>query len=264
MTLTIVDNRIMFLILVFKWFTPMHYRILFGVCFDSCIVHCHVVIPHCTIEFTIVLSIVLISRLPLHLLLLLFYQMYTMLTFFLHLFLPLFYPFYNRLIYLNNCFNHCLIVCKHSSNFFNLVNTFLIQNIMTANTLSSTCFDKIFKDLDQKKIWTSDLLFNLNDKLETDPEFVNLSDILKSRNNFAFPSHFNGAENKSKLIIALRLSAMKCGFWLVLGTSKSQKELNKHHLAYLTLSCQQSVTFHRSRSITNKRNCQTSLLNSFF
>ena len=92
---------------------------------------------------------------------------------------------------------------------------------MTANTLSSTCFDKIFKDLDQKKIWTSDLLFNLNDKLETDPEFVNLSEILKSRNNFAFPSHFNGVENKSKLIIALRLSAMKCGFCLVLRVSFS-------------------------------------------
>ena len=128
---------------------------------------------------------------------------------------------------------------------------------MTANTSSSTCYDKIFNNLDQKKIWTSDLLFNLNDKLETDPEFVNLSEILKSRNNFAFPSHFNGVENKSKLIIALRLSAMKCGFWLVLRTSKSQKQLNKHHLAYLTLSCQHGVTFHRSRSVTNKRNCQT-------
>ena len=73
---------------------------------------------------------------------------------------------------------------------------FYFKDIMITNTSANTYYGQILKDLENKKTWHSDLQFNLNDSLNTDQEFVNISNIIKSRNNFSFPSHFNSTENK--------------------------------------------------------------------
>ena len=85
--------------------------------------------------------------------------------------------------------------------------------------------------------------FNTTEEIDQDTPYVNLSNSLKSNENYPFPSHFNGVENKSKLMMALRLSAMKAGFCLCLRTSKCESQLNKHHLAYLTIQCQHGIKF---------------------
>ena len=54
--------------------------------------------------------------------------------------------------------------------------------------------------------------FNTSETLNDTPNYVNLSNILNSREKYPFPSYFNGIENKSKLVMALRICAMKAGF----------------------------------------------------
>ena len=51
--------------------------------------------------------------------------------------------------------------------------------------------------------------------------------------------------------MTLRISAIKVGFGLVLRSSKSGHQLDKHHLTYLNLQCQHGIRFHK-RQITTK------------
>jgi hypothetical protein len=99
--------------------------------------------------------------------------------------------------------------------------------------------------------------FNIKEDVNTNGDYINLSEVLKSTDDYAFPSHFNGIDNKSRLIIAIRLSAMKSGFMIIQRTCKSEKHLNKHHLAYLTLQCQHGIRYRRTRPSSNLRNCKT-------
>ena len=108
---------------------------------------------------------------------------------------------------------------------------------MNTNTPTSSYFHDIFKNIEDKKTWQSDIQFNINQDINTDADYINLSEVLQSTNNYAFPSHFNGIDNKSRLIVAIRLSAMKSGFMVIQRTCKSEKQLNKHHLAYFALQC---------------------------
>ena len=56
--------------------------------------------------------------------------------------------------------------------------------------------------------------------------------------------------------MTLRTCEMKAGVWLVLWTSKCESQLNKHHLAYLTMQCQHGIKFiHNPNS--NARKCKT-------
>ena len=66
--------------------------------------------------------------------------------------------------------------------------------------------------------------FNTTEEIDQFPNYVKLIDVLKSNENYLFPSHLNGIENKSKLIMALRICAMKAGFWLALRTSKCESQ----------------------------------------
>ena len=125
---------------------------------------------------------------------------------------------------------------------------------MNTNTSTSSYFRDIFKNIEDEKKWQSDIQFNINQVVNTDADHINLSEVLKSTNNYAFPSHFNGIDNKSRLIVAIRLSAMKSGFMVIQRKCKSEKQLNKHHLAYLTLQCQHGISFQRTRPSSSIRN----------
>ena len=105
----------------------------------------------------------------------------------------------------------------------------------------------------QKETWNSAILFNIHHSLDKEPSFVNLSDYLVSSDNYAFPSHFDGIENKDKLLIALRIRALKSGFALVVRSSKSNAHLDKHHSAYIALSCQHGVVFRSKKTILKRR-----------
>ena len=83
---------------------------------------------------------------------------------------------------------------------------------MTNNDSISTYFDEVFQHIEDKKSWDSIMEFNTSEEIDQFPNYVNLSDVLKSNENYPFPSHLNGIENKSKLIMALRICATKAGF----------------------------------------------------
>ena len=127
---------------------------------------------------------------------------------------------------------------------------------MSNNHSIRTYFNEVFQHIQDKKSWNSTMEFNTTEQIDQEPVYVNLSNFLQSNDNYPFPSHFNGIQNKSKLIMALRLSAMKAGFWLCLRTSKCESQLNKHQMAYLTLQCQHGIKF-RHRPNSSTRNCKT-------
>ena len=80
---------------------------------------------------------------------------------------------------------------------------------MNTNPPTSSYFHDIFKNTEDEKPWQSNTQFNVNQDIHMNPDYINLSEVLKSTNNYAFSSHFNGVHNKTRFIIAIRLSAMK-------------------------------------------------------
>ena len=127
---------------------------------------------------------------------------------------------------------------------------------MSQTNAITSIFQEMFDTLKAKQRWQCQLMFNTTQSVDDEPHYVNLSEVLKSNNNFPFPDHFDGIENKTKLITALRISSMKSGFWIVVRSSKSGNHLNKHHSAYLNIKCQHSIIY-RKRSSNNIRKCKT-------
>ena len=61
---------------------------------------------------------------------------------------------------------------------------------------------------------------------------------------YALPSHYNGLDSKKRLVMDLKMSAIKSGFALVQRTSKSQKQLkNDNKLCYISLRCQHGIKY---------------------
>ena len=87
------------------------------------------------------------------------------------------------------------------------------------------------------KGWHCLMEFNLSPSADDEPNCIDLCCILKREKPFQLPKHFYGIQSKQKLIIALKISAMKSGFALVHRSSKSKKQLDKNGImsAYLTL-----------------------------
>ena len=73
-------------------------------------------------------------------------------------------------------------------------------------------FDQLIVSIKEKESCAYSIVFNINESIEEPPYYVSLSEVLKSEDNYAFPLHLNGFENKEKLLIALRVSAIKAGF----------------------------------------------------
>ena len=63
-------------------------------------------------------------------------------------------------------------------------------------------------------------MFNVKESIDDEPSFVDLSQVLKSSENYSFPSHLNGIAKENELLIALRISATRARFWLIVCSSK--------------------------------------------
>ena len=120
----------------------------------------------------------------------------------------------------------------------------------------SSIYQELFNTMKAKQRWQCHLMFNTTESVDDEPHYVNLSEVLKSTENYPFPDHFDGIDNKTKLITALRISSIKAGFCIVVRSSKSGNHLNKHHSAYLNIQCQHSILY-RKRSCGNVRKCKT-------
>ena len=108
-------------------------------------------------------------------------------------------------------------------------------------------YDDLFSSLKSKQKWKCSLMFNARSLLECDPDYVNLGDVLRSKQNNTFPSDFNEIEKQAELLIALHISAIKAGFGLVVRSSKPSGQLDKHHSAYIHIQCQHGVRFRQKR-----------------
>ena len=58
-------------------------------------------------------------------------------------------------------------------------------------------------------------MFNVKEFIYDEPSFVDLSQVLETNENYAFLAHFNGIAKQNELLIVLRISAIRSGFWLV-------------------------------------------------
>ena len=128
---------------------------------------------------------------------------------------------------------------------------------MCTYVIPSDNIKELIESVKLKENWNCSILFNIHHSLNEDSEYVDLSEILKSEMNYKFPSHFDGIDQKDKLLIALRTSALKSGFSLFVRSSKSLGQLDKHHSAYISLCCQHGTLFRRKSSTLSKRKCQT-------
>ena len=107
-------------------------------------------------------------------------------------------------------------------------------------------YNQLHELVSDMKGWNYPMEFNLSPSADEEPKYIDLCTILKGERPFQLPMHFNGIESKKKLIMELKLSAMKCGFALVHRSSKSIKQLDKYNKAmsaYLTLQCQHGLTY---------------------
>ena len=95
------------------------------------------------------------------------------------------------------------------------------------------------------KGWKADMLFDIPSASEDEPDTINICKIMDSDKPYTFPSLYNGIDNKTKLLMDLKICAMKTGFALVHRSTVGNKQLeklNKH--AYITLQCQHGIKFH--------------------
>ena len=70
---------------------------------------------------------------------------------------------------------------------------------------------------------------------------------MHSTEPYYFPSHFNGLDNKKKLIFALQVMCIKSGFYLIQRSTKSTKQLQSDLNAYITLGCQHNLMYCTSK-----------------
>ena len=128
---------------------------------------------------------------------------------------------------------------------------------MCTYVIPSDNIKELIESMKLKENWNCSILLIIHHSLREDPEFVNLSDILQSEMNYKFPSRFDGIEQKDKLLIALRISALKSRFSLFIRSSKSLDQLDKHHSAYISLCCQHGALVRPKSSTLSKRKCRT-------
>ena len=114
---------------------------------------------------------------------------------------------------------------------------------MCSHVTPSDNIKELIESMKQKENWNCSILCNIHHSLNKEPTYLNLSNYLQSEENYIFPSHFDGIEQKDKLLTALRISALKSGLSLIVRSSKSHVNLDKHHFAYISLCCQHVYYF---------------------
>ena len=99
--------------------------------------------------------------------------------------------------------------------------------------------------IEKQKEWSAPFLFNTNDSTKDNnedeqPVFVDICSVLKRGVSYTFPNHYSGLDSKDRLIIELRVAAIKAGFNLTKRSSKSKKQLekSKNYGSVITLTCQ--------------------------
>ena len=99
--------------------------------------------------------------------------------------------------------------------------------------------------IEKQKEWSAPFLFNTNDSTKDNnedeqPVFVDICSVLKRGVPYTFPNHYSGLDSKDRLIIELRVAAIKAGFNLTKRSSKSKKQLekSKNYGSVITLTCQ--------------------------
>ena len=105
--------------------------------------------------------------------------------------------------------------------------------------------NKMEELIEKQKKWSAPFLFNTNDSTKDNneneqPVWVDICSVLKRGVPYTFPSHYLGLDSKERLIIELRVAAIKAGFNLTKRSSKSKKELekSKQYGSVITLTCQ--------------------------
>ena len=94
------------------------------------------------------------------------------------------------------------------------------------------------------KGWCCQLCFNIGDKNQSlVNNEIDLCKVLSGDQPYKLPDRFIGIESKSNILTEIKISAMKSGFILVHWSPKSQKQLDKKHLAYLSLQCQHGLKY---------------------
>ena len=109
--------------------------------------------------------------------------------------------------------------------------------------------DKMEKLIEEQKEWSAPFLFNTTDSTHgnngnngnEESVLVDICSVLRRGVPYTFPNHYSGLDSKNRLIIELRVAAIKAGFNLTTRSSKSKKELDrsKHYGSVITLTCQQ-------------------------
>jgi hypothetical protein len=104
--------------------------------------------------------------------------------------------------------------------------------------------DRMDEMVRKQKVWSAPFLFNTNDSNEEDnekePLFVDICSVLRNGVPYIFPNHYSGLDSKDRLIVELRVAAIKAGFNLTKRSSKSQVQLQKSKLygSSVSLACQ--------------------------
>ena len=103
------------------------------------------------------------------------------------------------------------------------------------------------------KVWGCKFELNLTDSNTAAPQYVDICSILDGKEIFILPKHYNGIQNRQKLITDLKVCAVKSGFALVHRSSKSDKQVKKDNLlAYITLQCQHGIKFKGKEKVHNQ------------
>ena len=129
------------------------------------------------------------------------------------------------------------------------MNILLTVDLSTSNIhIVNFHIPDLYKTLDQyindKKGWSAPLELNISPVSDPNPQYLDICTVLNGDTPIALPSQYNGLESKKRLIIDLKISAIKSGFALVQRTSKSQKQLkNDNLLCYISLRCQHGIKY---------------------
>ena len=100
--------------------------------------------------------------------------------------------------------------------------------------------------LDTYKSWECSLFFNESKEKET-PAVVDLCQMMQSGYDYIFPRHFFGFQSKAKLVKQLKLSAIQCGFYLDIRTSRSAFNSSRKWDHEFEMSCAAGIAYRKRK-----------------
>ena len=107
----------------------------------------------------------------------------------------------------------------------------------------SPIYCKLHEEVSFLKGWPCQLNFNIEDSIDQPENLTDVCTIMSACQPFVLPNRFLGLDAKTKLLMELKISAMKAGFALVHRLSKSKKQLDAKYDVYLSLHCQHGLKY---------------------